>query len=142
MSDSIIRDIKIENPSSIDEIIGAQQITENTYLLLENPIFSCLINYGTIIKVEPNESGELVMVGIEKESDYKTRRFLLSTFAKDSDFVTSIGDPIIAAGGTWEVAMGGIAFIHLPKQSNFDLDRFFKDNEFNLTEIKEDLRIT
>jgi hypothetical protein len=77
------------------------------------------------------------MAGIVKESEYKTRQFLLA-HAKDLDFSKTIGDPIIEAGGTWEVAMGGIVFIHFLKDSTFDLDAFFKDNHFNVVEIKED----
>jgi hypothetical protein len=138
MNDSVIRDIKIESSTGIVENIGAEQVGERTYMLLENPLFSCHINYGTVVKAVPNDKGELVMAGIAKQSDYKTRQFLLSANAKECDFVKKIGNPIIAAGGTWEVAMGGIAFIHFQKDSTFDVDAFFKDNHFNVVEIKED----
>jgi len=77
----------------------------------------------------------LILVRIVKVSNYKTRKFLLSSYAKDIDFSKRIGDPIITAGGTWEIAKGGIAFIHIPKESSFDLNSLFKENDFHPPEI-------
>jgi hypothetical protein len=135
MKESVIKDISIESSLGAIERIGAEQVSSDTYMLLETPLFSCRINYGTIVKALPNDKGELIFVRIVKASNYKTRKFLLSSSAKDSDFSKRIGHPIIAAGGTWEVAMGGIAFIHISKESDFDLDLFFKKNDFHPTEI-------
>jgi hypothetical protein len=135
MKESIIRDISIESSNGVMEKIGAEQVSDDSYMLLENPLFSCRFNYGTIVKAQPNDKGELILVHIVKASNYKTRKFLLSSYAKDCDFSKSIGDPVIAAGGTWEVAMGGIAFINIPKGSGFDLDLLFKENDFYPPEI-------
>jgi hypothetical protein len=135
MNDSQIQYIKLESPEGISETISAEQTGDNTYLVLENPVFNCKINYGTVVRAMSDEKGELVMTGIAKLSDYKTRKFLLSTYAKDSDFVKRIGDPIIAAGGKWEVVMGGVVFIHILKASSFDLDAFFTEKGFHPTEI-------
>jgi len=74
-----------------------------TFFFIQNPLFSCKINYGTIVKAISNNKGELVLIGIVKASEYKTRQFLLSNNAKDSDFINKIGDPIIAVGGTREL---------------------------------------
>jgi hypothetical protein len=137
MKESIIRDISIESSNGEIEKIGAEQVSDDSYMLLENPLFSCRINYGTVVKALPNDKGELILVRIVKASNYKTRKFLLSSYAKDIDFSKRIGDPIIASGGTWEVAMGGIAFIHILKESGFDLDLLFKENDFHPTEITE-----
>jgi len=138
MKESIIRDISIESSNGVKEKIGAEQVSDDSYMLLENPLFSCRINYGTIIKALPNDKGELIFVRIVKASNYKTRKFLLSSYTKDIDFSKRIGEPIIAGGGTWEVAMGGIAFIHIPKESAFDLDLLFKENDFHPPEIREE----
>ena len=138
MKESVIRYLKIENSNGIGENVGAEQIGENEYKLLENPVLSCKINYGTIVKALPNEKGELILIGILKASDFKTRKFLWSSNVADSDFVKRIGDPLIAVGGSWEVVMGGISFIHIPRYSDFDLEGFFKENNFNPTEITEE----
>lgn len=138
MKESIIRDINIAGSAGAIEKIGAEQVSDDSYMLLENPLFSCRMNYGTIVKALPNDKGELIFVRIVKASNYKTRKFLLSSYAKDIDFSKRIGDPIIAAGGTWEIAMGGIAFIHIPKESGFDLDLLFKENDIHPPEIREE----
>ena len=138
MKEPVIKDISIESSNGVIEKVGAEQVSSDTYMLLETPIFSCRINYGTIVKALPNDRGELSFVRIVKASNYKTRKFLLNSYAKDSDFSKRIGDPIIAAGGTWEVAMGGIAFIHISKESSFDLDLFFKEKDFYPTEITDE----
>jgi hypothetical protein len=138
MKESVIRDISIESPDGLIEKVAGEQVSVDSYMLLENPIFSCRINYGTIVNALPNDKGELIFVRIVKASNYKTRRFLLNSYAKDIDFSRRIGEPIIAAGGTWEVAMGGIAFIHILKESSFDLDLLFKEHDFNPAEITED----
>jgi hypothetical protein len=138
MKESVIRDISIESSNGVIEKIGAELVSDDSYMLLENPLFSCRINYGTVVKALPNDKGDLILVRIVKVSNYKTRKFLLSSYAKDIDFSKRIGDPIIAAGGAWEVAMDGIAFIHILKESGFDLDLLFKENDFYPTEITEE----
>jgi len=138
MKESIIRDIIIESSDGIIEKIGAEQVSDDSYMLLENPLFSRRINYGTVVNALPNDKGELILVRIVRVSQYKTRKFLLTSCAKDIDFSKRIGDPIIAVGGSWEVAMGGVAFIHIPKESGFDLDLLFKENDFYPTEITEE----
>jgi hypothetical protein len=94
MNDSVIRHIKIESSTGIVENIGAEQVSERTYMLLEHSLFSCHIKYGTLVIAVHNDKGELIMAGIVKESEYKTRQFLLA-HAKDLDFSKTIGDPII-----------------------------------------------
>jgi hypothetical protein len=138
MKESVIRDISIEGSNGVTEKIAAEQVSDDDYMLLENPLFSCRINYGTVVNALPNDKGELILVRVVKVSKYKTRKFLLSSCAKDIDFSKRIGDPIVAAGGTWEVSMGGIAFIHIPKESGFDLDLLFRENDFYPTEVTEE----
>jgi hypothetical protein len=138
MKESVIRDINIESSKGVIEKIGAEQVSDDSYILVENPLFSSRINYGTVVKAVPNDKGELILVRIVKASSYKTRKFLLSSYARDCDFSKSVGDPITAVGGAWEVATGGIAFIHIPKESGFDLDLLFKEIDFHPPEIQED----
>jgi hypothetical protein len=137
MTQPVIKNISITSPDGNVEMIAAEQVNDNTYMFLENPLFSCRINFGSFVEVRPNEKGELSFVRLVKASKYKTRQFLLNAQAKDIDFSRKIGDPIIAAGGTWEVANGGTVFIHIPKESRFDLDLFFRENDFHPAEIFE-----
>ncbi|HEX7458392.1 MAG TPA: hypothetical protein VF301_08155, partial [Ginsengibacter sp.] len=44
----------------------------------------------------------------------------------NNEFQDKIGQPIINTGGYWEIVFGGIAFIHIPKDINFDIIELFK----------------
>ena len=136
MSDPEIRMIKIRGQEGAFETVAAEQVSEDTYKLLETPALSCRINYGTTIKVLPDEKGELEMVGVVRASDYKTRRFILPSIAK-ADLMEKLGNPICNAGGYWEVVFGGIIFIHMPRASQFDLEALFR-SVGSVTEIVDD----
>jgi hypothetical protein len=135
----IIKSIKIISQDGLGtEAVYAEQVGADIYKLLENPIFSCRINYGTTVKAIADENGELVLSKLVRASDYKTRQFLLSSSQKVSDVKDKILGEIEEAGGTWEVVMGGIVFVHIPKSSGFDLDQVFKECNYLPTEIVDD----
>jgi hypothetical protein len=136
MQESQVRYVNFKTSTGLSEKVGAEELSANIFILLENPIFSCKVNYGTVVEAIPNENGELNFVRIVRASQFKTRKFLLESYAEQGDFSKMrIAEEIIAAGGTWEIAMGGLAFIHIPKDSQFDLDQFFRDRKFYPTEI-------
>jgi hypothetical protein len=119
------------------ETVVAEQVGLDTYRLLENPVFSCQINYGTIVRALPSEKGNPDMVKIIRVSDFFTRQFLTSPDYLEDTFKATVGKEILEAGGAWETAMGGILFIHIPRKSDFDLDASLKQYNINLAEIKE-----
>ena len=136
----LIKKIRIKGTDSNEsETIHGEQVTEDTFKLLENPISNCKINYGTVVKVIPDKDGELIMSKIVRASTFKTRQFFLDPNANIVDWGIQIGKPIIDAGGMWEIVMKGICFIHLPKDSTFDLDGFFEQNNYYPSEIIEDI---
>ena len=135
----LIKEIKIINiDDGSSETVYAEQIDSDTFKLLENPIFNCRINYGTIVKVIQDSNGELVMSQIMGASDFETRKFFLSASLNEIQLRAKIGQPILDAGGMWEVVFGGIAFVHLPKNSNFNLEQLFKLNDYYPSEIIDD----
>jgi hypothetical protein len=137
--DTLIKMIKIiSGDNGGSETVAGEQIDSDTFKLIENPVFNCRINYGTIVKAIQDLSGELVMSKIIRASDFRTRQFMLSASLIEIQLKTQIGQPILDAGGMWEVVFGGITFIHLPKNSTFDLDKLFKANEYFPTEIVDD----
>ena len=136
---TLIKMIKIRSgDDGGSETVAAEQIDAETFKLVENPVLNCRINYGTIIKVIQDLNGELVMSKIIRASDFRTRQFMLSASLNETQLRTQIGQPILDAGGMWEVVFGGIAFIHLPKNSTFDLNKLFKSNEYYPSEIVDD----
>jgi hypothetical protein len=136
MNDPEIRMIKIRDQDGAYETVAAEQVSDDTYKLLETPALSCRINYGTTIQVQPDEKGELEMVKIVRASDYKTRRFILPSLSR-AEIVEKLGNPISQAGGLWEVVFGGVIFIHMPRGSQFDLEALFR-NVGSVTEIVDD----
>lgn len=132
------KNIKIISPDGSSETVFGEQVGDDTFKLLENPILNCRVNFGTTVKVKADENGELVVSRIIRASDYKTRRFLVSSTFNTTDLMQKIGNRIIEAGGTWEIAMGGLAFVHIPKASPFNLDDVFKEHEYFPTEIIDD----
>lgn len=49
-----------------------------------------------------------------------------------------MGDEIIRQGGFWQVDLGNLATINLPKESTLDLDEIFTIFNFHPTEIVDD----
>src|SRR5688572_3572924 len=104
------------------ETVAAEQVGLDTYKLLESPVFSCQVNYGTVVRALPSEKGNLDMVKVIRASDFFTRQFITSPEYIEDMFKATVGKKILDACGTWETAMGGILFIHIPRNSDFDLD--------------------
>jgi hypothetical protein len=118
------------------ETVAAEQVGSDTYKLLENPVFSCQINYGTIVRALPSGKEFPDMVKIIRASDFVSRQFLSSPEFIEDMFKPTVGREVLHAGGTWEIAMGGILFIHIPRNSDFDLDASLKQHQISLGEIK------
>lgn len=131
-----IKYVKLKtNESGGSEIIGAEKIDNDTFQLLETSTSNCTLTYGTIIKVKEDEKGELFMLSVFKKSDYVTRKFMLDNPLKSSEIANKLLKPIIDIDGYWEIAFGGVVFIHLLKDSNFNILRLFDENNYTAREI-------
>jgi hypothetical protein len=137
MSKPQISTVKIRVLDDTFETVVCEQLSEDTYKLLETPALSCRINYGTTIKVRLDERDELEMVRVIRASEYKTRRFILPVLSKDQ-LIEKLGNPVLDAGGYWEVVMVGIIFIHMPRASSFDVDALIS-SVGNVTEMTDDI---
>lgn len=131
--------IKIVLADGGSETVYAEQIDVDTFRLVENPIFSCHIKYGSTVKVEKQENGDLIVSKLVRASDYHSRRFLLSSLQAQR-YKGDIGDKILEAGGFWEIAMGGFVFINIPRNSTLNLDQLFIDVAFFPTEVIDDIQ--
>lgn len=106
------------------ETIYAEKITDHIYRCLESSIFGSL-SYGDEIEVE-NKNEELEFLRIYKESTFKTYRHLWSKEIIESEKFKRMKDEIMALGGQWEQAMGGIFIFHLPKEKVNEVERLYK----------------
>ncbi len=139
-SDKDIFLIKIVSQEGTEETVNARGIGDDKFILLENPVFSFRINYGTTVSAKKDEQGEYVLTAVIGVSQYVTRQFLfINALIPDEEaFKRRIGAKIISIGGDWEIVMGGIGFLHIPKSSKFNLDEFFEELGYRPTEIIED----
>jgi len=112
------------------------KLSDNIYRMAENDVFNCRLTYGTEIETRVNDAGKIEIVKIFQESPFVTRRFMLNSQVKESEY-RLLGDEIIKIGGFWQVDFGGIATINLPKDTDLNIDELFRLFNFNPTEIKD-----
>lgn len=113
-----------------------EQISENKFRMTENDLFNCHLTKGTEFETRINEDGNHEVIKIIKKSEFITRRFLLSTQYKESDYRV-LGDELMKRGGFWQVDFGGIATVNIPKDFEFNVDQVMKELDLNLTEITD-----
>lgn len=136
MTDNAILYLKVGATDSGNyELVAAEQIGVTTYLLIETPIQSCGLNYGTTVNAELNADNELEVTSIAAPSAYSTRQFIRTSSLSTRQLNENIASKVIAAGGHWEMASAGLAFVHLRKDSFFDLDELFDQNNYHPLEI-------
>lgn len=116
--------------------IQVEQLSDNIFRTTENEIFNCSLTLGTEFETRQNKDGKHEIVRIIKESEFITRRFLLTSQFKESEYQL-LGDEIMKQGGFWQVDFGSIATINLPKDCKLDLDEIFKIFDFKPTELKD-----
>lgn len=116
--------------------IQVEQISDNIFRTTENEIFNCSLTLGTEFETRQNKDGKHEIVRIIKESEFITRRFMLTPQFKESEY-RILGDEIMKHGGFWQVDFGSIATINLPKDCKLSLDEIFKAFDFKQTEIKD-----
>ena len=114
-----------------------EQLAENKFRMTDNSIWNCRLTLGTEFETRINKDGKHEIVRITKESDFVTRRFLLNSTYKESDY-RMLGDELVKRGGFWQVDFGGIVTVNIPKDFEFDADEVMKDLGLNLTELVDD----
>ena len=134
-----IEEIKIfvyDQREKITSSCYVEQISENKFRMTENDLFNCHLTKGTEFETRINEDGNHEVVKIIKKSEFITRRFLLSTQYKESEYRV-LGDELMKRGGFWQVDFGGIATVNIPKDFEFNIDQVMKELDLNLTEITD-----
>lgn len=111
-----------------------EPLGSNKFRMVDNDLFNCKLTLGTEFETYLNEEGKYEIIRITKESDYIMRRFFLSPKYNESDY-RMLGDELTKRGGFWQVDMGGIATINIPKDFEYDIDEVMKSLDLKLTEI-------
>jgi len=110
--------------------IHVKQVSDNVYEIMENCLFINELSFGTQFETLINKQGKHQIINIVKESAYITKRFLLTTQFKETDY-RLLGDEIIKSGGFWQVDFGNIATLNLPQNCPLNLDEIFKSFDFS-----------
>ena len=118
------------------QTLSVLQLATHIYMMLENDIFNCDLTLGTEFETKINGEGKHEIIKIVKKSEYLTRRFLINSQFKESEY-RLLGDEIIKQDGFWQVDFGGLATINLPKDCKVDIDEVFRIFNFSPLEIKD-----
>jgi hypothetical protein len=117
--------------------LTVEKLSDNHFRMTENDLFNCNLTFGTEFETRINSDGNYEIIRITKKSEFITRRFMLTKEFAQSDY-RLLADELHRLGGFWQVDMGGIATINIPKDFPFDVDKVMADFNIRLTEIVED----
>ena len=84
---------------------------------LEESSFIGEARYGDVIRASCRDGGGLAFLGIETPSNLITQSWVLSQSILDSPECSLLLDHVMAIGGNWERAFGGILLVHTPQGS-------------------------
>ncbi|AGC75370.1 hypothetical protein LX97_00071 [Nonlabens dokdonensis] len=113
-----------------------EPLSENEFRMSDNDLLNCRLTKGTEFRTRINSNGDHEIIKILKDSEFTTRRFLLSPTYKESDY-RFLGEELIKQGGFWQVDFGGILTINIPEFFEFDVDQVMKELDLKFTEIIE-----
>ncbi|QES87358.1 hypothetical protein [Rhizosphaericola mali] len=116
--------------------ICVEKLSENVFKAVKNEIFNCRLTLGTEFEARLNNDGFYEIVRIIEDSEYTTRRFILTSQFTESEY-RLLGDEIIRLGGFWQTDFGSIVTINLPRNCKLNLDAIFKEFDFHPVEIKD-----
>lgn len=127
-------DIEIYNPKEeVSQTIPVEQLSTNIFRALGNDIFSQNLTFGTEFETQKNKNGQHEVVRILKASNYITKRFILTSDFKESEY-RLLGDEITKIGGFWQVDFGSLAIINIPKEQEAYIQKILDAFNIKLTE--------
>ena len=104
--------------------------------MTDNDFCNPVLTLGTEFETKINLENKHEITRITKESEFITRRFGLTPNHKESDY-RMLGEELTKRGGFWQVDLGSIATVNIPKGFEFDIDQVIKDLDLRLVEITE-----
>lgn len=132
-------EVKIEvyhKKEKVTTTLYVEKLSEKKFRMIENDFCNPKLTLGTEFETEINKENKHEITKITKESDYITRRFGLTPNHKESDY-RMLGEELTKRGGFWQVDLGSIATVNIPKDFEFDIDQVIKELNLKLVEITE-----
>jgi hypothetical protein len=120
----------------ITSTLYVEQLSGNKFRMTDNDLVNCRLTKGTEFETRINKHGDHEIIRIIKDSEFITKRFLLSSQFKESDY-RMLGDELEKRGGFWQVDFGSIATVNIPQNLIDDFEKAMKDLNIDLSEITE-----
>jgi hypothetical protein len=102
------------------ETLTVRPLDENTYLVEETPALQ-IVGFKDIIEATAQEDGSLYYQRTVEKSNFQTFNYLLSKKVTESDLLKGLLAKILAEKGYWEILLGGLLFVYLPKGSALEV---------------------
>jgi hypothetical protein len=132
-----MKEVKIEvydKKEKVTTTLYVEQLSENQFRMIDNDLFNNQLTLGAEFETKINSENKHEVVKIIKESEFITRRFGLTPNYKESDY-RMLGEELTKRGGFWQVDLGSIATVNIPKDFEFDINQVIK--ELELVEITD-----
>lgn len=114
--------IIFNNEDVIEATLLVTKAGENLYRIEETPFLMETVGFGDVIKADIHSDDSLLFRHIvEKSKMIELSYFIQEGFAGSPKY-EALADRIVEAGGTMERIAGGCLFIHLPSDSDLELE--------------------
>jgi hypothetical protein len=119
-----IEELEITFPGDVDvvEMLRATRVDEGTYRLEQSSGFGEVF-YGDVIEVSLlDPTGLSRFVRVVSRSGLKVSTFILTEQILESERLQVLLHRVAAVGGNWERVYGGVLFVHLPPDTDIDIE--------------------
>jgi hypothetical protein len=134
-----MEEVKIEvyhKEEKVTTTLYVELLSENKFRMIDNVFCNHKLSLGTEFETRINGERKHEITKITKESEFITRRFGLTPNHKESDY-RMLGEELTKRGGFWQVDLGSIATVNIPKDFEFDIEQVIKDLDLKLIEITD-----
>lgn len=110
-------------------LLLSKRIENNFYMIKETPLFieSKLYEYGTVVATQKENDGKLWITNIVSKSAYKTEVYCLNKEIIKSKTFKALSNKLIEIGGSFDIAMGGVVSIYIPKNIDFNINKIVNE---------------
>jgi hypothetical protein len=132
-----MKEVKIEvynRKEKVTTTLYVEQLSENKFRMIDNDLFNKQLTLGVEFETKINSENRHEVVKILKETEFITRRFGLTPNYNESDY-RMLGEELTKRGGFWQVDLGSIATVNIPKDFEFNINQVIKD--LGLVEITD-----
>jgi hypothetical protein len=104
------------------ETLRVVSLGENRYRLEDTSFLVGDVFYGDVVELARRPDGATAFVRVISRSGLKITSAILTAAMQESPGLQSVLDRVMALGGNWERAFGGILVVHLPPDAPMDVE--------------------